>query len=77
MPSPPQNVFQHLPQLPIIDIDISKKNINTLTFLCSYCDESLPNPLPKKLRIKLNMLHNQKITEADHQLFCFMYKAIL
>ena len=79
MPSPPRHVFQNLPQLPIIDIgDEPNENINNLVFLCSYCDESLPNPLPEKLKNKLNTLRNQKsITEADRQSFCIMHNAIL
>ena len=77
MPSPPRYQFQNLPQLPVIDIgNIPKENI--AVFLCPYCDESLPNPLPEELKNKLNNLQKQKrIMEDDRQSFCFMHKAIL
>jgi hypothetical protein len=76
MPSPPHNVFQHLPQLPSndnLDLYLTSNSHN----LCPYCGEILPNILPEKIQIQLHNLQNKLITEEDRLSFCMMHNAEL
>ncbi|CAB4386303.1 unnamed protein product [Rhizophagus irregularis] len=77
-------VFQNLPQISVtelmdmemveIDNGLSKKKDNEL--FCLFCNQSLPNPLPKKLLDYLKILQNKdKILETDRAEFCFMHYA--
>ncbi|CAB4433793.1 unnamed protein product [Rhizophagus irregularis] len=58
----------------IVEIDngLSKKKDNELS--CLFYNQSLPNPLPKKLLDYLKILQNKdKILETDRAEFCFMH----
>ncbi|CAB4378322.1 unnamed protein product [Rhizophagus irregularis] len=79
-----KKVFQNLPQISVtklmdmeiveIDNGLSKKKDNEL--FCLFCNQSLPNPLPKKLLDYLKILQNKdKILETDRAEFCFMHYA--
>ena len=76
MPSPPHNIFQHLPELSINDLDLELKPSNSRN-LCPYCDEMLSNILPEKIQNQLHCLQSKLITEEDRQSFCIMHHAEL
>jgi hypothetical protein len=78
LPSPPRYVFQDLPQIPIVDVNVERteNNINEEDLQCPYCNESLPSILSEKLQLKLQFLQTgTSIMESDRQEFCFMHRA--
>ncbi|GBB97117.1 hypothetical protein RclHR1_02920002 [Rhizophagus clarus] len=76
MPSPPHNVFQHLPELLLnddLDLDLNLDLTSKSHNLCPYCDEILPGILPEKLKDQLQILQNKSITEEERWSFCIMH----
>ncbi|CAG8672599.1 10460_t:CDS:10 [Rhizophagus irregularis] len=77
-PSPIRRAFQNLPQISLkIQVYLTLFFIqDELPFL--FCDQPLPNPLPKKLLEYLKTLRRKKkILETDRGDFCFMHHAEL
>jgi len=81
MPSPPHNIFHHLPQLQSIDddldLDLDLELKSDTHKLCPYCDDILPSILPEKIQNQLHNLQNKSITEEERHLFCVMHHAEL
>ncbi|CAB4392944.1 unnamed protein product [Rhizophagus irregularis] len=76
MPSPPRNVFQHLPELPSNDdlnLDLELDLVPNSHNLCPYCDNILPDTLPEKIKDQLQNLQNKPITEEERWSFCIMH----
>ncbi|UZO08417.1 uncharacterized protein OCT59_028672 [Rhizophagus irregularis] len=76
MPSPPRNVFQHLPELPSNDdlnLDLELDLVPNSHNLCPYCDNILPVTLPEKIKDQLQNLQNKPITKEERWSFCIMH----